>query len=198
MRDTANNASSDYDVRITCTTNGTTGQGTIRMGCGVFDKTPQVAVYGSNSSDLTIATNDSPTKITLNTAKLSSNNSQLFELSNGGIKIKKAGCYRITASVHMGVASSDTNVYGCNAFIYQAKHKDASTNTFENAVEIAAAAEQKAKISQSIQVSLQTTTIIKSSYSYDVFYLAARSIGGSSIIYRNNDMTYLSIEYLGS
>lgn len=166
------------------------------IGDYVFSKISELSVANYTGSSGTISlTAGTVEQIPLTTAKSAYNNSDYFVLYDGGIQIKKKGLYRITASAY--IESNDTTTNRFNVFIKQASSSTAASNTYANATEIGAGfAPRQTGNTTNLAGGVQTTIVVDSSYDCDTFFLACRTVGGPGTAHTNNDMTFMTIEYI--
>lgn len=156
-----------------------------------------IASYTGNSGSISVS-NGVVTQIVLTTSRTSFMDADYFELFDGGIRIKKYGCYRITGSIDVS-RPSNVSSNQINVFIRRASDANPANNTWSNANTNVAEGKIPLPSGVSHEIPVMTTTIVDSVNDCDAFYLAVRMYGGSgtSTVYTGHRMTYLTVEWLG-
>lgn len=157
------------------------------------DDKAKVAKYTGDNTTTSLSAG-TMTKVSLTTESNVDNNTDYFELFDGGIRIKKKGCYRIHCSAFMAPAQA---VYAMGVFLRQSDSATPSLNTYENSSEIAVGTLFKQTSGSSGQGAPQVSILINSTNDCDTFFMACRTQGSTGTLYNDNNMTFMDIEYIG-
>ena len=134
-----------------------------------------------SSGTLSLA-NGKITQIPLVSTDAISGGESIFSISDGGIKVSKAGNYRITGSVYVTGVNA-VNMCGC--YIKKGATFASSTELFN--------ANIGKDIAGAPQFGVSSGTKIVTLSANDIVYLCARVQGGTGTAYKDNRSTYLSI-----
>lgn len=154
----------------------------------------QYVVAGSTDTSATAFTGTSVTKVPLNTAK--SQYGEIFQITDGGVKVLQAGNYRVCGGVYInsGVSTTKTiSTFSDLRYGQKGCYLIAGGTSFDSTNEVASLI-----VITTMQSAVAVAPVIVTLSANEMVYLAARNInptsGGTGTFSPGNKATFLLVE----